>query len=55
MSWLQLTDEQQRQDEEEMKADWINWTAKEPAWWQIQEHRMWLQEQEDDRNNRIDK
>ena len=45
--WQQLTDEQQRRDEEEMARDWMNWTAKEPPWWQIIEHRKWLQEQED--------
>ena len=48
--WQQLTDEQQRRDEEEMARDWMNWTAKEPDWWRIQEHRKWLQEQEDGRD-----
>jgi len=46
MSWLQQTDEQQRQDEEEMKSDWDNWISREPAWWRIQEHRKWLEEQD---------
>jgi len=51
MSWLQQTDEQQRQDEEEMKSDWDNWISKEPPWWQFIEYRKWKQEQESDRNN----
>ena len=45
--WQAQTLEEQRRDEEEMKSDWDNWISKEPAWWQIQEHRKWLQEQED--------
>jgi len=43
MSWQQQTDEQRR-DEEEILSDWINWTAKEPDWREIQEY---LQELED--------
>ena len=49
--WEQLTNEERRRDEEEILQDWINWTAKEPDWWLIQEHRKWLQEQENDRSN----
>ena len=51
MSWLQQTDEQQRQDEEEMKQDWDNWMSKEPPWWKIIEYRKWIEEQVNDRNN----
>ncbi len=47
MSWLQQTDEQQRQDEEEMKADWDNWISKEPPWWHFIEE--WLKEKTGDR------
>ncbi len=46
MSWQQQTDEQQRQDEEEIQADWDNWISKEPPWWQIIEHRKWMEEQD---------
>lgn len=47
MSWLQQTDEQQRRDEEEMAQDWMNWTKKEPSWWQFIEYRKWVEEKED--------
>ena len=49
MSWLQQTDEQQRQDEEEIEQDWMNWTAKEPPRWKFLEWAKWKQEQENDR------
>jgi len=36
--WLQqLTNEERRRDEEEIRQDWINWTAKESPYW------MWLE------------
>jgi len=55
MSWQQQTDEQHRRHDEEMWDDWNKWIAKEPPWWKWQEYRLWKQEQENDRNNRIDK
>ena len=31
--WLQMTDEQQRQHNEELLADWKEWDAKKEPWW----------------------
>jgi len=46
MSRQQMTDEQQRRHDEEMWDDWNKWTAKEPPWWKILEHRKWMEEQD---------
>ncbi len=45
--WHCQNSEEQRREEEEMKAERDNWMSKEPPWWQFQDHRMWEQEQED--------
>jgi hypothetical protein len=49
--WQELTSEERRRHDEELKADWDNWIAKEPPWWLIQEHRKWLEEQDDTTRN----
>ena len=45
--WEQLTNEERRRDEEEIRQDWDMWIATEPPWWQLQERIKYLQELED--------